>query len=84
MQTETYHVRIGDGRRVVLPAEVCKSMSLDVGDTLIVRVDPERTTLTSVERTVARFQSMLSKRMSPGFSAVDELISEREDASSRE
>jgi len=84
MQTETYHIRIGDGRRVVLPTEVCKSMSLDVGDTLIVRVEPERTTLSSVERTVARFQSMLAERVPPGFSAVDELIAEREDASMRE
>ena len=84
MQTETYHVRIGDGRRVVLPTEVCKLMSLDVGDTLIVRVEPERTTLTSVERTVARFQALLAERVPPGYSAVDELISEREGASLRE
>ena len=56
-------------------------MSLDVGDTLIVRVEPERTTLTSVERTVARFQALLAERVPPGYSAVDELISEREGAS---
>lgn len=84
MQAQTFHVRIGDGRRVVLPSEVCRSMSLDVGDTLIVRVEPERTTLSSVERTVERFQSLLAARIPLGYSVVDELIAEREDAALRE
>lgn len=84
MQAQTFHLKIGDGRRVVLPSEVCKSMSLGIGDTLIVRVEPDRTTLSSVERTVARFQSMLAERVPAGYSAVDELIAEREDASLRE
>ena len=59
-------------------------MSLGIGDTLIVRVEPDRTTLSSVERTVERFQSMLAERVPAGYSAVDELIAEREDASLRE
>jgi bifunctional DNA-binding transcriptional regulator/antitoxin component of YhaV-PrlF toxin-antitoxin module len=84
MQAQTFHIRIGDGRRVVLPSEVCQSMSLDIGDMLIVRVEPDRTTLSSVERTVERFQSMLAERVPEGYSAIDELIREREDASSRE
>jgi len=84
MQAQTYHIRIGDGRRVVLPFEVCRSMSLDVGDTLIVRVEPDRTTLSSVDRTVERFQAMLAARLPAGYSAVEQLIAEREDASMRE
>ena len=84
MQAQTFHIRIGNGRRVVLPSEVCKSMSLNVGDTLIVRIEPDRTTLSSVERTVARFQAMLADPVPPGFNAVDELIAEREDAALRE
>lgn len=84
MQAQTFHVRISDGRRVVLPSELCKSMSLDIGDTLIVRMEPDRTTLSSVDRTVTRFQSLLAERVPSGFSAVDELIAEREDSARRE
>lgn len=81
MQTHTYHVKIGEGRRVVLPAEVCRAMSLGIGDTVILRVENDRASLSSVEKTIARFQSMLASRTPAGYSAIDELISEREDAS---
>jgi bifunctional DNA-binding transcriptional regulator/antitoxin component of YhaV-PrlF toxin-antitoxin module len=84
MQAQTFHVRIGDGRRVVLPSEVCRSMLLDIGDTLIIRVESDRTTLSSVDRTVTQFQAMLAARVPAGYSAVEELIAEREDASMRE
>lgn len=84
MDTQTFHVKIGNGRRVVLPSEVCRSMSLRIGDVLVVRVDPEQLTLSSIERTVERFQSMVAARVPQGYRAVDELIAEREDAASRE
>ncbi len=84
MTAGSYHVKIGEGRRVVLPSEVCRSMSLGVGDTIIVRVDEDRATLSSVERTVERFQSLLAERIPPGVSLVDELIADREEASLRE
>ena len=84
MQAHSYHVKIGEGRRVVLPSEVCKSMSLGIGDTIIVRVEDNRTTLSSVDRTIERFQSLLAERVPQGVGLVDELIAEREEASIRE
>ena len=84
MQAHSYHVKIGEGRRVVLPSEVCRSMSLGIGDTIIVRVEDNRATLSSVDRTIERFQSLLAERVPHGVSLVDELIAEREDASLRE
>ena len=84
MKVQTYRVRIGKGRRVVLPSEVCRLMSLRIGDILILRVEPDRTTLSSAELTVKRFQSMLAKRVPAGYRAVDELIAGRESDSMRE
>ena len=84
MQSQPYHIKIGEGRRVVLPSEVCKSMSLGIGDTIIVRVEDNRATLSSVDRTIERFQSLLAERVPPGVSLVDELIAERAEASLHE
>ena len=80
MKVETFRIRIGTGRRIVLPNEVCALLSLAVGDTMIVRVESDHATLSSGDRTVERFQSMLADRVPVGYSAVDELIAEREDA----
>lgn len=84
MQAHTYHLRIGDGRRIVLPSEFCRSLSLDVGDTVIVRVEKDHATLGSVDQTISRFQSLVANHVPPDVSLVDELIAEREDAASRE
>ena len=81
MKVETFRIRIGTGRRIVLPNEVCGLLSLAVGDRMIVRVESDHATLSSADRTVERFQSMLADRVPVGYSAVDELIAEREDTS---
>lgn len=62
MPPQSYHIKIGDGRRVVLPSEVCKLMSLAVGDTIVVRVENNKATLSSVEQTIVRFQALLAKK----------------------
>jgi uncharacterized membrane protein len=84
MQSHPYHIKIGEGRPVVLPAEVWKSMSLGIGDTIIVRVEDNRATLSGVVRTIERFQSLLAERVPPNVSLVDELITERKAASLNE
>lgn len=84
IDTRTFQVKIGNVRRVALPSEVCRSMSLRIGDVLVVRVDPEQLTLSSIQRTVERFQSMVGARVPLGYRAVDELIAERENATLRE
>ena len=80
MHSQTFHVRIGDGRRVVFPSELCRSMSVGIGDTVVVRVEDDRATLSSVERTIDRFQSLVAKRVPPDVSLVDELLADREAA----
>jgi bifunctional DNA-binding transcriptional regulator/antitoxin component of YhaV-PrlF toxin-antitoxin module len=84
MDTQTYHIRIGDGRRFVLPSELCRSMDLDVGDTMVVRVERDYVVLSSVEHTIDRFQSLLAATIPAGVSLVDELIADRERMASHE
>jgi len=66
MQAESYHLKIGEGRRIVLPAEVCRSLAVNVGDTLIVRLEDDRATLNSVDKTIERFQALVAERVPAG------------------
>jgi len=84
MEPHTYHLRIGGGRRVVLPPEVCQSLAVGIGDTLVVRLEAERATLGSVDRTIDRFQKLLAAKVPVGVSLVEELIAERAEMAGRE
>lgn len=44
MKVETFRIRIGTRRRIVLPREVCELLSLAVGDTMIVQLENDKTT----------------------------------------
>ena len=81
MQTQTYHLRISEGRRIVLPLEVCRKIGFDVGETITLRVEDNRATLQSVDRTIQRFQQLVAENVASDVSLVDDLISEREGAS---
>ena len=84
MEPHTYQMRIGEGRRVVLPPEVCQSLSVNVGDTIVVRLEEDRATIGSVNRTIDRFQKLVSAKVPAGASLVDELIAERAEMAVRE
>ena len=84
MEPHTYQMRIGEGRRVVLPPEVCQSLSVGIGDTIVVRLEEDRATLGSVDRTIDRFQKLVAAKVPAGVSLVDELIAERAEMAVRE
>jgi AbrB family looped-hinge helix DNA binding protein len=84
MTHQSFHVRISDGRRVVLPAEVCKQLGIGVGDTVIVDVDNGKVQLHSFDTRLAEFRAELSSKVPPGVSLVDELLAERREEARRE
>ena len=84
MQTQTFHLTIGDGRRIVLPADVCENLQLGIGDTVIVAVEDDHVTLRSVDSAIERFQALVAEKVPAGTSLVDELIGERQENARRE
>jgi hypothetical protein len=60
-------VKTGEERQIVLPSEVCESMSLKICDTIIIRVEDNKAILWSVVRTIERFQSMLAEKVPPAY-----------------
>jgi AbrB family looped-hinge helix DNA binding protein len=81
---QLFHVRVSDGRRVVLPAEACKQLGIEVGDTVIVDVAEGKVQLHSFDTTLAEFRALLASKVPPGVSLVDELLAERRAEAARE
>lgn len=84
MEHQLFHVRVSDGRRVVLPAEVCKQLGIDVGDTVVVDVAGGKVELHTFDTTLAEFRALLASKIPPGVSIVDELLAERRAEAERE
>jgi len=77
MEHQLFHLRVSDGRRVVLPNEVCKQLGIKVGDTVIVDVAEGKVQLHSFDTTLANFRALLASKIPAGVSLVDDLLAER-------
>ena len=70
-------LKVSDGGRVVIPAEMRQKYAIEVGDTVVWRDDGDGLRLFSRRDGVKRAQQVLAKYKRPGESAVDELLRER-------
>lgn len=84
MDPFSFHLRILDGRSVTLPAELCHGLGVHIGDTLVVRVEDDQATLSSVKRVIRTFQDRVVDQLPKGVGLVDQLIAEREAAAKHE
>lgn len=83
MEGESYHIRLSEGRRVVLPANVCKVLNADIGDTLLLRVENDSVRFHSLNSLLEDFRGKLREKLGDR-SIVDELIAERRAEAARE
>lgn len=72
-----HQVVVADRGRIVLPAEVRERLEIRDGDRLWLVVDADGTIRIQTRRVIIRNMSGMFKHLSPGRSAVDELIAER-------
>lgn len=84
MDHRIFHVRISDGRRVVLPPEACRELGVEVGGTVIVDVAAGRVALHSFESALSEFRSLVAAKVPKEVSLVDELLAERQREAERE
>jgi AbrB family looped-hinge helix DNA binding protein len=80
----TSRVRLCEGGRVVIPAEVRKELGLKVGDQLLLRVEDNEMRLFSVLEGIRRAQEIVRRYVPEGVSLADELIAERRAEAERE
>ena len=77
MKHEVFQVRVSGGRRIVLPAEACKKLQVDVGGTVIVDVTDEGVELHTLDSSLRRFRELLASKVPADVSIVDDLLAER-------
>lgn len=82
--TQYTHTRLGEDRRVAIPAKLCARLGLAVGDPLVLEDDGDSLRLVPCARLLADVQAAFAPYRVPGESLVDELIAGRRAEASRE
>jgi AbrB family looped-hinge helix DNA binding protein len=77
-------VKVSEGGRVVIPAELRAKYGIDIGDVVIWQDDGEGLRLLSRRDGIRRAQRILAKYKRPGEDIVDELLRERREEAARE
>jgi AbrB family looped-hinge helix DNA binding protein len=78
--------KIGEGGRVVIPAEVRQALGLKSGSQVLLSVEDGELHILTTRQATRRAQKLAEPYIQPGVSVVDELIAERraEDARDEE
>ncbi len=80
---EPAEIRVDPQGRLVIPAPLRKTLGIDPGDTLMVRLEDNRLILEKRETILARLRDRF-RRVPPEVSLADELIRERREEVRRE
>jgi AbrB family looped-hinge helix DNA binding protein len=81
-------LRIAEGGRIVIPAEVRAKLGFDVGTDIVLSMEEDRATLMNARDAARagrrRAQALVAKYIPPGVSLSDELLKDRRAESARE
>lgn len=80
----TFHVRIVEGGKIVIPAALRRKHGFTVGKTLVVDDAPGGVTLRSLDEAVAAAQAIMAKVAPADRRLSDELIAERRAQAARD
>jgi AbrB family looped-hinge helix DNA binding protein len=77
-------LRVADGGRIVIPAEVRERLGLEVGADLVMTVEDDHATLINAKAARRRARQRVRRYVSPGASLSEELMAERKKEARRE
>jgi AbrB family transcriptional regulator (stage V sporulation protein T) len=83
-KTTSFHSRVGEDGRIVIPAPARKELDLKPGDTVVIESDGHSLLLRSYAEIIKETQAYFRQFVQPGVSVVDELIAERQAEAARE
>ncbi len=69
--------KIGEGGRIVIPAEYRQALGLQVGDEVILRLEGGELRIFTLNQAIKRAQELVSRSIPEERSLADELIAER-------
>src|SRR5580698_4472087 len=71
---DTFHVRVVEGGKIVLPAALRRKHGFAVGDTLVVEDTSDGVKVRSLREAIAAVQALVASFVPEGVSLSDELI----------
>jgi AbrB family looped-hinge helix DNA binding protein len=77
-------MKMSEGGRVVIPAEIRRSLGLKEGDTVLFELRDGEAVITTRRARLERARALVRKHVPEGVSLVDELIAERRAEAERE
>jgi AbrB family looped-hinge helix DNA binding protein len=77
-------LRVADGGRIVIPAEVRERLGLEVGTELVMTVQDDHATITSAKAARRRARQRVRACIAPEVSLSEELMAERKQEAQRE
>lgn len=80
----TFHVRVVEGGKIVIPAALRRKYGFEVGKTLVVTDEADGVTIRSLGDAVAAAQAIMRRFVPPDRHLSDELIAERRAEAERE
>lgn len=69
--------KLGEGGRIVIPAEYRQALGLQVGDEVILRLEGRELRIFTLNQAIKRAQELVSRYIPRERSLADELIAER-------
>ena len=80
----SYHVRVVEGGKMVIPAALRRKYGLTVGKTVVVSDGPNGLTIRSLDDAIADVQAIMAKYAPPERILSDEIIADRRAEAERE
>ncbi len=69
--------KLGEGGRIVIPAEYRQALGLQVGDEVILRLEGKELRIFTLNQAIRRAQELVNRYIPQDRSLADELIAER-------
>ncbi len=80
---ETIRLRVNEGGRVVIPATFRKSLGIQTGDEVLLRVEDDELRISTLRGRLKRAQELVARSIKPGALLSEELIADRRQAAKK-
>jgi len=70
-------LKLGEGGQIIIPPEFLQILGLEVGDTIILRLEDGKIRIFAPQKAIRKAQELVREYLPEGRSLSDELIAER-------
>ncbi len=78
------HTKLGEGRRIAIPAELCQQYGIEPGDPVVLETSDSGIVMRPLNAVIREVQAYFADIAPPGVSLSDELLRDRREEAARE